>query len=122
MLTLFSLRPVYQVGCYAYYEMNIDMIIEQYCENTDRPELNCDGKCYLAKTLKLQQAQSRTDSKEQAISMLIEAFCPLYYQDVVLYIVPSYEVIVKRGNKPYSYILKIGFQDVIKPPPRVYNT
>ncbi|WP_146105119.1 hypothetical protein [Nonlabens arenilitoris] len=116
------MRPVYQVGCYAYYEMNIDMIIEQYCENTDRPELNCDGKCYLAKTLKMQQDQSRSDSKDQAMSLLIEAFFPLYYQDTVNYTFHNYKWISKEQNKPYSYILKIGFQDIIKPPPRVYHT
>ncbi len=116
------MRPVYQVGCYAYYEMNIDMIIEQYCENTDRPELNCDGKCYLAKTLKMQQAQSRMDSKDQAMSLLVEAFFPLYYQDVVSYNFDIYEFLSKSQAIPYSYVLKIGFQDVTKPPPRVYHT
>ena len=30
---------------------NYDYIVENLCENRDRPMLNCDGKCYLAKKL-----------------------------------------------------------------------
>ena len=36
---------------YLYYYTATDDFIERLCENKDRPELNCDGKCYLAKML-----------------------------------------------------------------------
>jgi len=31
--------------------MNYDYIVNVLCENKDRPELQCDGKCYLSKLL-----------------------------------------------------------------------
>jgi len=37
------------------YITNYDYIVEVLCENRDRPELQCDGKCYLAKLLAEEQ-------------------------------------------------------------------
>ena len=37
------------------YEMNKEEITFNYCENIDKPELNCNGKCYLMKRLKSEQ-------------------------------------------------------------------
>ena len=36
---------------YLYYYTATEDFIERLCENKDRPELNCDGQCYLAKML-----------------------------------------------------------------------
>jgi len=119
LLTLFSLRPVYQLGCYGYYQLNIDTIIVKYCENNDRPEVNCDGKCYLAKTLQLQHAQSKSDSKEQALSLLVEAFFPLYFQEVASYQLKKVNLIRTSHKTGYFFSLKNNVQDIIKPPPRV---
>ncbi len=33
------------------YAMNYDYIVEKLCENKDKPQMHCDGKCYLAKQL-----------------------------------------------------------------------
>jgi hypothetical protein len=36
-----------------HYELNKDFIIENYCINTDKPELNCDGQCHLEKLIEI---------------------------------------------------------------------
>lgn len=41
-------KPLWPV---AEYIMNYDYIVNVLCENKDKPRLNCDGKCYLAKLL-----------------------------------------------------------------------
>nr|AWJ66196.1 hypothetical protein [uncultured bacterium] len=41
-------KPLWPV---AEYIMNYDYIVNVLCENKDKPLLNCDGKCYLAKQL-----------------------------------------------------------------------
>jgi len=41
-------KPLWPV---AEYVMNYDYIKNVLCENLDKPMLNCDGKCYLAKQL-----------------------------------------------------------------------
>lgn len=42
------LKPLWPV---VEYVVNYDYIIENLCENRDKPMLNCDGKCFLAKQL-----------------------------------------------------------------------
>jgi hypothetical protein len=38
-------------GTLGYYAMFTDDFVERFCENKEKPELQCDGKCYLAKML-----------------------------------------------------------------------
>jgi hypothetical protein len=60
---------------YLYYSIDRDGFIEQLCENKDKPELNCDGKCMLAQML-----QAQTDDEqpmpiigwEQVLVFLVE--------------------------------------------------
>lgn len=37
------------------FTMNQKYIIDNFCVNTDKPAMNCDGKCYLATKLKEEQ-------------------------------------------------------------------
>ena len=43
------------------YEFNTDYIIENFCENTDKPEMQCNGKCHLAK-----QIEADTEQKSES--------------------------------------------------------
>ncbi|HET8837465.1 MAG TPA: hypothetical protein VFM82_00550 [Flavobacteriaceae bacterium] len=45
-------RPVQPV---LYYYLNQDYIAEFLCINKDKPEMHCDGKCYLMKQLAKQE-------------------------------------------------------------------
>jgi hypothetical protein len=36
---------------YSWYALDIDSFIEELCENKDRPELQCNGTCYLSKMM-----------------------------------------------------------------------
>ncbi|MDC6404319.1 MULTISPECIES: hypothetical protein [Maribacter] len=49
-------KPVMPVLEYLY---NQDYIAEVLCINKDKPMLNCDGKCYLAKMIKEQQKEKQ---------------------------------------------------------------
>ncbi|WP_431162366.1 hypothetical protein [Flagellimonas beolgyonensis] len=50
---------------YVYYSIDREGFIERLCENKDRPELKCDGKCMLAKML-----QAQTDEDEQPMPVI----------------------------------------------------
>nr|WP_297786341.1 hypothetical protein [uncultured Allomuricauda sp.] len=39
---------------YVYYSLDREGFIEQLCENKDKPELNCNGKCMLMQMLNAQ--------------------------------------------------------------------
>jgi hypothetical protein len=65
-------------GTIAYYHANRDYIAKALCENRSRPELHCDGKCYLAKKLKAQQDKQDKDTTERVQNTpTIQLFCEL---------------------------------------------
>ncbi|MBZ9778941.1 hypothetical protein LB452_08400 [Psychroflexus sp. CAK8W] len=45
---LFTVKSAFWL---SYYVVFTDNFIESYCENTDQPELECDGKCFLSDVL-----------------------------------------------------------------------
>ena len=54
-----------QWGTIAYYQINKEYITRILCENRDKPQLHCDGHCYLAKKLKAQKQQQDQQTSEQ---------------------------------------------------------
>ncbi len=44
------------------YELRKDYIIQVYCKNKNRPEMQCDGKCYLAEKI----AEAKEKEEKQA--------------------------------------------------------
>ncbi len=45
------------------FEANQNYIAKELCENKDKPEMHCNGKCYLMK--KLKQAQDKEQKQER---------------------------------------------------------
>lgn len=76
-LLVFSLRPVYYLGCLTYYGLNIDLIIERYCVNKDQPQLHCDGKCFLAQQLN-EASDTNEDNSSKFLNSIFESFIPVY--------------------------------------------
>jgi len=77
LLFVATLLPaVSQWGTIAYYQINKAYIARVLCENRSKPELHCDGKCFLAKKLKAtQDKQDReTTNRVQNLPML-SLFC-----------------------------------------------
>ncbi|MCF2447636.1 hypothetical protein L0657_27015 [Dyadobacter sp. CY345] len=54
-----------QWGTIAYYQINKEYITRVLCVNRDKPQLNCNGHCYLAKKLKAQQEKEDQQTSEQ---------------------------------------------------------
>lgn len=46
-------------GTLGYYALFTEDFIEKYCENKERPELQCDGKCVLSKMLAEKKQEER---------------------------------------------------------------
>jgi len=65
LLVATLLPTVSQWGTIAYYHANKDYIARVLCENRDRPELHCDGHCFLAKRLKAQQEKQDQETTER---------------------------------------------------------
>ena len=51
LIMALSFQCLIKIGLISYYSLNIEYIIQELCENKDKPELNCKGKCYLKKKM-----------------------------------------------------------------------
>jgi len=52
-----------QLFVYAGFELNQKYIVSALCVNRDKPQLHCNGKCYLM--LKVKQAEEKEKSRER---------------------------------------------------------
>ena len=52
-------------GTLAYYHLNKEYIARVLCENRNKPQLHCDGQCYLAKQLKARQDKQDKETSER---------------------------------------------------------
>ena len=50
---------------YTAFELNQYYIVNNLCENRNKPEMHCKGKCYLAK--KIKQAEEKEKKQEQEV-------------------------------------------------------
>ncbi|GAB3705539.1 hypothetical protein GCM10027592_38120 [Spirosoma flavus] len=76
LLVATLLPTVSQWGTIAYYHANRDYIARVLCQNRNRPDLHCDGQCYLAKRLKAQQDKQDKETTERVQnSPVIHLFC-----------------------------------------------
>ena len=48
------------------WKMNQAELTAKYCVNKAKPMLKCNGKCYLAKQLKIQEEQEKTDFNKES--------------------------------------------------------
>lgn len=70
-LTLMLLKVCIMPLIYLDFELRRDYIVKNLCINRDRPELNCDGKCYLAKRI----AAAREKEEQKAERNFIYQLC-----------------------------------------------
>ncbi len=53
------LPSVLQLGIMGWFELNQNRIASEWCVNRNRPQLNCNGKCYLKQQLKKTEEQKQ---------------------------------------------------------------
>jgi hypothetical protein len=56
---------------YLDFEIRRDYIVANLCENRNRPQLNCNGKCYLAKRIAETKKQEERQAEQDYMSNLI---------------------------------------------------
>jgi hypothetical protein len=81
-------------GTIAYYQLNKDYIARVLCENRDRPELHCNGQCYLAKRLKAQQDKQDKETTERvqhtpSIQLFIESVTAFTFAPGISQLAPA---------------------------------
>jgi hypothetical protein len=69
---LFLSKLMYSCVWQIHFYLNQQEITEMECENKNRPEMHCSGKCFLAKKLKLadEQLQNKKDKQSHSLQKI----------------------------------------------------
>lgn len=106
---LFTVKSVFWL---SYYIVFTDNFIENYCENTDKPELECDGKCFLSDVLDKKETETPKNTSIFLESELI--FTPsLFDTDLIL------DALISKNKSNYFYTSlykSLYFKSSFKPP------
>eukprot|EP01118_Nematostelium_gracile_P016449 TRINITY_DN6813_c0_g2_i1.p2 TRINITY_DN6813_c0_g2~~TRINITY_DN6813_c0_g2_i1.p2 ORF type:complete len:124 (-),score=22.36 TRINITY_DN6813_c0_g2_i1:774-1145(-) len=74
-LLLAMLSPILaKLFVYAEFKSNQAYIAATLCENRDRPELNCEGKCYLMKKLKAAEDKEKKQENQAQKKASVDLF------------------------------------------------
>ncbi|PHQ29888.1 hypothetical protein [Leeuwenhoekiella nanhaiensis] len=105
--TLFALfvfiRPILPVLDYAF---NYDYIVEELCVNRDRPELECNGRCYLMQAL-AEEASRKKDAAQQSLKSSLHLGFTFFAEPKTNY---------DLGQKPVPTIKKRFFKYLVFAP------
>jgi hypothetical protein len=88
LIMALSFQCLIKIGLISYYSINIEYIIAELCENKDKPELKCNGKCYLKK--KMGEADK---AEKQTAGIFKQIEFPVFIPHVHLSIDPKYILI-----------------------------
>lgn len=75
LLILIIAQSFYSATIYIWYQVNREYITQAFCVNKNRPQLKCNGQCYLAK--QLQEAEERNPPQQLKEWLEINAFEPV---------------------------------------------
>lgn len=62
LLIALAIKLLMAPAIFLDYQLRKDFIVKNYCVNKNRPEMHCDGKCYLAKQLKKAQEKEEKEA------------------------------------------------------------
>lgn len=71
VVTLLFAKTLLVPALFLNYELRKSYIIQNFCENKNRPELHCDGMCYLAKQIK---ATEQEDERQATNTFLAKVY------------------------------------------------
>lgn len=99
------------------YMINYDYIADELCVNRDKPELNCNGRCYLMQAL-ADEASKKKDAEERGSKNNFQLNITYFFSDTldfefVFMTTASKEKTQDRYKPGFSNYLK---NKLIKPP------
>lgn len=69
-LFAFVLHASSRILIYFDFWLNQDFIAQNLCENKDKPQMECNGKCHLKKELKKDDERKEKENKQQVEDIL----------------------------------------------------
>ncbi len=89
------------------YQINLEYYQEVLCENRDRPELNCDGKCYLAKQLQEAATSALPEAPQVPDSPTTEDFLWANLALAAQWLVAAAVVMYHFDSEVFTYVVHL---------------
>lgn len=117
LLVLVSIKTLLVPFVYLDFELRKDYIIQQLCENRFKPELRCDGKCYLTKRLH-QLAEDNATKKAQKHASFLKKIVEDTFEELTFVFEFPLRFIVTNiaQSAPTHFLLPKHTPVPIKPP------
>jgi hypothetical protein len=116
LLSLMLIKACVIPLLYLDFEIRRDYIVANLCENRNKPQLKCNGKCYLAKRLAAAQKQEQKQAENDYVSKLL--LQPMDLR-VVEFSIPAVSF-RKSKSVVYRYHpsleIREGISDIFHPP------
>ncbi|WP_229215120.1 hypothetical protein [Dyadobacter bucti] len=102
---------------YLDFEIRRDYIVANLCENRDRPIMNCNGKCYLAKRIAALDEQEKRQAEQNYMSRLLDHVMD---QQIYYSFVPETTSYTIFTNPVFTYsspfTARVAVDDIFHPP------
>ncbi|RYY07267.1 MAG: hypothetical protein EOP43_03780 [Sphingobacteriaceae bacterium] len=97
---------------WAGFGLNQKYITANFCENRNKPQLHCNGRCYLMKKLKLAAAQDRSNEREIQKNLIQEGFLTTGFK------LKKYLFLVRKIETPHlQNFNEVYSATIFQPPP-----
>jgi len=64
-------QSMYNLGFLVYYQFNKAQITEEFCVNKNKPEMCCEGQCYVSKRLEHQEQKQQNICESADLPLFI---------------------------------------------------
>ena len=112
-LLIFSVLTVNysRLFVYAGFKLNQSYIAANLCENRNKPQMHCNGKCYLMKKLKQAEEKQNNAARESQKNLVQEAYCEVTPE------IKFYTRLLQVITNPYNQITpQKGYGAIFRPP------
>jgi hypothetical protein len=117
LLVLVSIKTLLVPFVYLDFELRKDYIIQHLCENRFKPELHCDGKCYLAKRLHQLAEDNAAKEAQKHASFLKKIVEDTFEELTFTFEFPAHFIVINvTRSVPSHFLLPKHTQVPIKPP------
>ncbi|MGO3708409.1 MAG: hypothetical protein ACTJGD_12010 [Mesonia hippocampi] len=100
------------------YAFNYDYIAEVLCINKDKPELDCNGKCYLMQQLAKSSTDAETENSPESNRSIKIEFQLLYFEELKTPTInwASFPVTKKEDNFYKNSYKHLHTTSILRPP------
>lgn len=116
VVLMFSFQIMYPAIFTAWFYANRAAIAGKYCENKARPQLHCNGKCFLTKKLQAIEAKKSSSSENAPIRNLWVETQPCIVAENIQPVEIDIQIIQEHLFAPTSHYEFTLYRRLMRPP------